>query len=106
MFFFGILQLGPGYSGSSVGLPETSSHISLSSRHSSMLGASQEVEVGGYRSHTSAASHYGGQYSSVYGSTALTGAQQVSDFNLIIYISKIFPPWSLIRISGKALVIH
>lgn len=71
-----------------------------------MLGASQEAEVGGYRSHTSAAPHYGGQYSSVYGSTSLSGAQQVSDFNLIIYISKIFPPRSLIRRSGKALVIH
>ncbi|KAJ0110711.1 hypothetical protein Patl1_02641 [Pistacia atlantica] len=55
---------------------EGSSQVSFSSRHSSMLGTSQEAEVGGYRGHTAAAPHYGGQYSSVYGSVALSGAQQ------------------------------
>lgn len=81
------MQLGPGYSVSSVGVPEGSSQVSLSSRHSSMLGTSQESEVGGYRGHTAAAPHYGGQYSSVYGSAALSGTQQVSDFNFIVYNS-------------------
>lgn len=81
------MQLGPGYSGSSVGVPEGSSQVSLSSRHSSMLGTSQEADVGGYRGHTAAAPHYGGQYSSVYSSATLSGAQQVSDFNCIVYVS-------------------
>lgn len=43
-----------------------------------MLGGSQEADVGGYRAHPPAAAHYGGQYSSVYGSAALSSAQQVS----------------------------
>jgi len=43
-----------------------------------MLVGSQEADVGGYRPHTSTAAHYGGQYSSVYGSAALSGAQQVN----------------------------
>jgi len=51
---------------------------SVASRHSTILGGSQEVDVSGYRAHTSAAAQYGGQYSSVYGSVALSSAQQVS----------------------------
>lgn len=51
---------------------------SAASRHSAILGGSQDVDVGGYRAHTSAAAQYGGQYSSVYGSAALSSAQQVS----------------------------
>ena len=47
-----------------------------------MLGGSQEAEIGGYRAHSSAAGHYGGQYSSLY-SSALSSSQQVSGFHLI-----------------------
>lgn len=71
------LQLGPGYSGGSVGVPDVGQH-SVASRHSAILGGSQEVDVGGYRAHSSTAAQYGGQYSSVYGSAALSSAQQVS----------------------------
>lgn len=45
-----------------------------------MLGSSQDAEIGGYRAHPSAAAHYGGQYSSVYGSAALSSGQQVSGY--------------------------
>lgn len=99
LLFFCILQLGPGYSGSSVGVPESSSHVSLSSRHSSMLGGSQEAEVGGYRGHTSTAPHYGGQYTSVYGSAALSGAQQVSGFNSIVYKFFLRKPFHIVIIT-------
>lgn len=40
-----------------------------------MLNVSQEADVGGFRS---SASHYGGQYGTLYGSASVTGAQQVS----------------------------
>lgn len=40
-----------------------------------MLSASQEADVGGYRS---LAAHYGGQYGAIYGSSSMTSAQQVS----------------------------
>lgn len=43
-----------------------------------MLGGSQETDVGAYRGHTSSVAHYGGQYGALYGSAALSGAQQVS----------------------------
>lgn len=56
----------------------------MASRHLSMLGGSQESDIGGYRTHPSGPAHYGGQYSSVYGSAALTNAQQVSAFFLSI----------------------
>ncbi|TKY69650.1 Cell division cycle and apoptosis regulator protein 1 [Spatholobus suberectus] len=69
-------NLGANYSGSSVGGHDVGQH-SVASRHSTILGGSQEVEVGGYRAHTSTAPQYGGQYSSVYGSAALSSAQQV-----------------------------
>lgn len=69
--------MGTAYSGTSVGGTDGSSQISLSSRHASMLSASQEAEIGGYRAHPSAAVHYGGQYGSLYGSAALSGTQQV-----------------------------
>lgn len=80
-----ILQLGAAYTGSTVGGPDGGSQHSLATRHSSMLVGSQEADVGGYRPHTSTAAHYGGQYSSVYGSAALSGAQQVSGL-LLKYI--------------------
>ena len=70
--------MGAAYSGSTVGGPDGGSQHSLAARHSSMLVGSQEADVGGYRPHTSTAAHYGGQYSSVYGSAALSGAQQVN----------------------------
>ncbi|KAK6913159.1 DBC1/CARP1 catalytically inactive NUDIX hydrolase domain [Dillenia turbinata] len=70
-------NLGPGYSSSSVGGPDGGSQLSMASRHSSMLVASQEADVGGYRGHHSSAANYGGQYASMYGSTALGSAQQV-----------------------------
>ena len=73
--------MGAAYSGSSVGGPDGTSQHSLAARHSSMLVGSQEADVSGYRGHTSTAAHYGGQYSSVYGSAALSGAQQVSFFH-------------------------
>lgn len=52
-----------------------------------MLGGSQETDGGGYRAHPSAATHYGGQYSSVYGAAALGSAQQVSG----LHFSNFFP---------------
>ncbi|KAA8530025.1 hypothetical protein F0562_034559 [Nyssa sinensis] len=70
-------NLGPAYSVSSVGGPDGASQISMASRHSSLLGGPQEADIGGYRAHPSAGAHYGGQYSSVYGSAALSNAQQV-----------------------------
>ncbi|KAK7407389.1 hypothetical protein VNO78_09269 [Psophocarpus tetragonolobus] len=69
-------NLGANYSGSSVGGHDVGQH-SVASRHSTILGGSQDVDVGGYRAHTSTAAQYGGQYSSVYGSAALSSAQQV-----------------------------
>lgn len=77
--------MGAAYTGSTVGGPDGGSQHSLATRHSSMLVGSQEADVGGYRPHTSTAAHYGGQYSSVYGSAALSGAQQVSGL-LLKYI--------------------
>lgn len=77
MFFCFWLQLGSNYSGGSVGGHDVGQH-SVASRHSAILGASQEVDVAGYRAHTSTAAQYGAQYSSVYGSAALSTAQQVS----------------------------
>jgi hypothetical protein len=50
-----------------------------------MLGGSQEADAGGYRAHPQAVAHYGGQYSSVYGSAALSGAQQVSELYFLIF---------------------
>ncbi|CAJ1932020.1 unnamed protein product [Sphenostylis stenocarpa] len=69
-------NLGANYSGSSIGGHDVGQH-SVASRHSTILGGSQEVDVSGYRAHTSTAAQYGGQYSSVYGSAALSSAQQV-----------------------------
>jgi hypothetical protein len=79
--------LGPSYSSNSVGGPDGGSQQSLASRHTSMLGGSQEADAGGYRTHPQAVAHYGGQYSSVYGSAALSGAQQVSG----LYFLNSFP---------------
>ncbi|XP_026436070.1 protein SHORT ROOT IN SALT MEDIUM 1-like isoform X2 [Papaver somniferum] len=53
---------------------------SLPSRQSSMQGSAvQEADIGaGYRGHhPSASTHFGGPYGAVYGSTALSSAQQV-----------------------------
>ncbi|KAG2377005.1 uncharacterized protein HKW66_Vig0175780 [Vigna angularis] len=69
-------NLGANYSGSSVGGHDVGQH-SVANRHSTILGGSQEVDVSGYRAHTSTTAQYGGQYSSVYGSAALSSAQQV-----------------------------
>ncbi|OIT05507.1 hypothetical protein A4A49_49077 [Nicotiana attenuata] len=66
-------SLGHGYSGSSAGGPERSSQLPTGSRHSSMLGTPQDAEMSAYRDHShhsSTVPNYGGQYSSVYGSTA------------------------------------
>ncbi|KAL7180807.1 hypothetical protein ACSBR1_039797 [Camellia fascicularis] len=71
-------NLMPAYAGSSVGGPDGSSQLSMASRHSSMLGGPQESDITGYRGHPSTGAHYGGQYSSVYGSAALSSGQQVS----------------------------
>ncbi|GMP92431.1 hypothetical protein CsSME_00042660 [Camellia sinensis var. sinensis] len=71
-------NLMPAYAGSSVGGPDGTSQLSMASRHSSMLGGPQESDITGYRGHPSAGAHYGGQYSSVYGSAALSSGQQVS----------------------------
>ncbi|XP_007046031.2 PREDICTED: cell division cycle and apoptosis regulator protein 1 [Theobroma cacao] len=70
-------NLGAGYSGSSVGGPDGGAQMSLASRHSSILGSSQEADVGGYRALPSVSAHYGGQYSSIYGTAALSATQQV-----------------------------
>lgn len=70
--------MGAGYSGSSVGGPDGGAQMSLASRHSSILGSSQEADVGGYRALPSVSAHYGGQYSSIYGTAALSATQQVS----------------------------
>lgn len=73
--------MGAAYSGSAVGGPDGGS------RHSSMLGGAQESEVTGYRGHSSSTgAHYGGQYSSVYGSAALSSGQQVGQFLFALYI--------------------
>lgn len=78
--------------------------MSLSSRHSSILGSSQEAEAGGYRALPSVSAHYGGQYSSIYGSTALSATQQVSGlwfhilfvcFDQLLYIFSSFCNYSI-----------
>lgn len=66
--------MGTAYSGGAVGGPDGGS------RHSSMLGGAQESDITGYRGHSSAGAHYGGQYSSVYGSATLSSGQQVGQF--------------------------
>ncbi|KAM3281407.1 protein SHORT ROOT IN SALT MEDIUM 1 [Capsicum chacoense] len=66
-------SLGHGYSGSSAGGPERSSQLPTGSRHSSILGPPQDAEMSAYTTHghhPSTVPNYGGQYSSVYGSTA------------------------------------
>ncbi|KAL5100195.1 hypothetical protein RYX36_004522 [Vicia faba] len=68
-------NLSTNYSGASVGGHDAAQH-SAASRHSGILGSSQEADVGNYRAH-SAVAQYGGQYSSVYGSAALSTAPQV-----------------------------
>ncbi|CAL5188797.1 unnamed protein product [Lathyrus oleraceus] len=68
-------NLSTNYSGASVGGHDAAQH-SAASRHSGILGSSQEADVGNYRAHTAVA-QYGGQYSSVYGSAALSTAPQV-----------------------------
>jgi len=60
-----------------------------------MLGGSQEADAGGYRAHPQAVAHYGGQYSSVYGSAALSGAQQVSELYFLIFFFFLF--WLLMH---------
>lgn len=77
MLFIANLKI-QGYAASSVGGPDGGSQLSMASRHSSILGSSQGVEVGTYRTHPSAAAHYGGQYNSIYGSATLGSTQQVS----------------------------
>lgn len=72
LFMMLITQLGSAYGGNSAGGPDSAA------RHLAMLGASQDGEIGGYRSHTSsAASNYGGHFNSVYGSAGLSSSQQV-----------------------------
>ncbi|XP_058777326.1 protein SHORT ROOT IN SALT MEDIUM 1 isoform X1 [Vicia villosa] len=68
-------NLSTNYSGASVGGHDAAQH-SAASRHSGILGSSQEADAGNYRAH-SAVAQYGGQYSSVYGSAALSTAPQV-----------------------------
>ncbi|XP_012568287.1 protein SHORT ROOT IN SALT MEDIUM 1 isoform X2 [Cicer arietinum] len=65
-------NLSANYSGASVGAHDAAPH-SAASRHSGILGGSQDADA--YRAHASVA-QYGGQYSSVYGSSALSTAQQ------------------------------
>lgn len=77
--------MGPAYSGGSAGGPDGGSQLSLASQHSSIRGALQEADAGGYRAHPSAPAHYGGQYSSVYGSAGLSGSQQVGANCMCIY---------------------
>ncbi|XP_078444603.1 ATP/GTP-binding protein family isoform X2 [Wolffia australiana] len=67
---------GGGYPGSQISAPDGSSQHAAVSRQSSMLNSSQETDVGAYRVH-SQASQYSGPYASVYGSSALSGAQQM-----------------------------
>ncbi|XP_045810628.1 protein SHORT ROOT IN SALT MEDIUM 1 isoform X1 [Trifolium pratense] len=67
-------NLSANYSGASVGGHDATPH-SAASRHSGVLGSSQDADVGSYRAHTAVA-QYGGQYSSVYGSAAVSTAQQ------------------------------
>lgn len=62
-----------GHSGSSAAGPDGSSQLLIASRHSSILGGSQEANTSAYRTHghhPSSGPSYGGQYSAVYGSTA------------------------------------
>ncbi|CAH9102768.1 unnamed protein product [Cuscuta epithymum] len=62
-----------GHSASSAAVPDGSSQLLAASRHSSMLGGSQEANASGYRTHghhPSSGPNYGGQYSAVYGSSA------------------------------------
>ncbi|XP_061986470.1 protein SHORT ROOT IN SALT MEDIUM 1-like isoform X3 [Populus nigra] len=74
--------LGMTYSGSSVGGLDGGSQHSLAYRHSSILGGPQEADVGGYRDYASATSHYEDQYRAVYGSTSMSGAQQLCSLSL------------------------
>ncbi|GAU37649.1 hypothetical protein TSUD_220750 [Trifolium subterraneum] len=67
-------NLSANYSGASVGGHDATPH-SAASRHSGILGSSQDADVGSYRAHNAVA-QYGGQYSSVYGSAAMSTAQQ------------------------------
>ncbi|KAJ6312143.1 hypothetical protein OIU77_013820 [Salix suchowensis] len=74
-------NLGTTYSGSSVGGLDGGSQHPLASRHSLILGGSQESDVGGYRGHASSTAHYGSQYGAAYGSAAISGAQQAPTLN-------------------------
>ncbi|GAU51142.1 hypothetical protein TSUD_240810 [Trifolium subterraneum] len=67
-------KLSANYSGASIGGHDATPH-SAASRHSGILGSSQDADVGSYRAHNAVA-QYGGQYSSVYGSAAMSTAQQ------------------------------
>ena len=72
--------MGPGYPANSVGGPDGNVQLPMVARHSAMLGGSEEVDANAYRPLPAAAAHYGGQYSSLYGSAALSTAPQVSGF--------------------------
>ncbi|KAL8142335.1 hypothetical protein V2J09_015367 [Rumex salicifolius] len=66
------------YPGSSSSGPDASSQLGMNSRHPSIISASREQDIGGYRSHPSGSGPYGGQYSSLYGAASLSSSQQVS----------------------------
>ena len=71
----------PGYFAGSVGGPDGGSQLSIS-HHPTVLGGSQDADGSGYRAHPSAVAHYGGEYSSGFGSAALSSTSLVRDFCL------------------------
>lgn len=77
-------QSSSAYPGNSAGVPASSSHLTMGSRHQSILGGPHESEIGGFRAHPAAA-QYGGQYGSLYGQSSLSASQQVSG-NLLLKI--------------------
>lgn len=58
------------------GAADVGAQHALASRQS-MMGATQEADLSGYRAQSAQGAQYGGPYAAVYGSTALTNAHQV-----------------------------
>ncbi|KAJ0978611.1 hypothetical protein J5N97_014085 [Dioscorea zingiberensis] len=72
---------GTSFSGTPVGGSDVAGQHSLTSHQQSLLVTPQEADISSYRTHSSQASQYGGQYAAVYASSAMGTAQQAGGFS-------------------------
>ncbi|KAJ0970512.1 hypothetical protein J5N97_023389 [Dioscorea zingiberensis] len=74
-------DMGKFFSGTPVGGSDVAGQHSLTSHQQSLLVTPQEADISSYRTHSSQASQYGGQYAAVYASSAMGTAQQAGGFS-------------------------